>query len=63
MIIRLLKPYIMYPAGEVIDTFGDPVCELLIQRGVAEQVIEQRKKAKHRRGCHVETTARANPRG
>ena len=68
MKIRLLKPYIMHPAGAVIDTFGDPVCQLLIERGAAERVIEPQQKAKRRgahphRGRKIETAAIQSPEG
>lgn len=37
MKIRLLKAYSLYCAGDVIDTFDDGVCALLITRGIAEE--------------------------
>lgn len=41
MKIRLLKAYSLYCAGDVIDTFDDGVCALLIARGIAEEYHEE----------------------
>ena len=38
MKIRLIKPYLYHAAGDVIETFDDSVCRLLIERGLATRV-------------------------
>lgn len=68
MKIRLLKPYLFHAEGAVIDTFGDPVCQLLIERGAAERISEPQQKAKRRgarthRGKRIETAAVDKPTG
>jgi hypothetical protein len=43
MKLKLIKPYSMFPAGQIVD-FGRGVAELLIQRKVAEPLNEEKKK-------------------
>lgn len=41
MKIKLLKSYSLFCAGDVIDTFDEGVCVLLIARGIAEECTDK----------------------
>ena len=44
MIIKLLKPYGMATAGQILESVSKPIAEQLIRRKIAKKV--QKKKAK-----------------
>lgn len=48
MIVRLLKPWKFWKVGRVLSDCPDGAANMLIKRGVAEQVAKQEKPKKER---------------
>lgn len=46
MIIKLIEPYQVSPAGTILNNISVGVAELLIQRGIAVKVVKKKKKRK-----------------